>query len=164
MFICASFPSHTILQVYDELPIVLPLPITSQFSVFQIPIIGISMYIIHIHIGIIWYNIYIHTFRYYLKVYGIYWSTFINLDTILSLCIYIYLIHPQFKRYMMILMWCPSTPQSTPLRICACSMYLPSVSIKEWPQARSSWRIRMMCSPWSHRPGLMDNYGNEWTV
>ena len=58
---------------------------------FQIPII--SMYIIHI--GILY--IYISTFRYYLKVYGIYWSTWIILDTILRLCIYV--IRPQFAIY-----------------------------------------------------------------
>ena len=94
MFICASFqaPSHTILQVYDELPIVLPLPITSPFSVFSNSY-HINVY--HPH----WYIIYIYisTFRYYLKVYGIYWSTWIILDTILRLCIYV--IRPQFAIY-----------------------------------------------------------------
>ena len=55
MFICASFqaPSHTILQVYDELPIVLPLPITSPFSVFSNSY-HINVY--HPH----WYIIYIY--------------------------------------------------------------------------------------------------------
>lgn len=29
----------------------------------------------------------------------------------------------------------------------ACSTNLPSSSISEWPQARSNWRIRTICSP-----------------
>ena len=147
MFICASFqaPSHTILQVYDELPIVLPLPITSPFSVFQIPII--SMYIIHIGI------LYIYPLLDTISRYMVYiWSTWIILDTILRLCIYV--IRPQFAIYDDINVM--SIHHHPPHVVRACSMYLPSVSIKRVAQARSSWRIRTMCSPWSHRPGLMD--------
>ena len=42
---------------------------------------------------------------------------------------------------------------NTPSTHSACSMYLPSASIREWPQARSSCRISTMCSPWNQRLG-----------